>query len=186
MKASILLLYTKATGHVLKTATVAAPPNGTVKPEALAGELLPLRDFDPTTFAMLLGAIPGTELAVHVADADAAPISQFRSLTVDPKDQTFGMIDSANSVQNATLDTANRNKVTVTVSAALTKEVPGLLRIARTAPSVPADPADVQLESFTIGPAASPTATVHLQTLPPGSYNVLTLVQGLRPDFRTV
>jgi hypothetical protein len=191
MSASILLLYAAETGHVLKAATVAAPPSDKLTAEALAGHVLPLRYFgDPAAanFATLRTSMPADTLAVHLVESDAAPISQIHITTVDPKDQTIGSINLTNKITSVSLQ-GNRDKLRVTITTPLAKEVSGLLRVERIASSGPADPADVQLKSFKIGGSAAVAVDVTILTLPvvpAGSYSVLMLVQGLPHYLSTV
>src|SRR4051794_2037591 len=79
MSASILLLYVKTTGHVLTAATVAAPPDGEVKPEALAGQALPVQYLgNPPSPATALASVPANQLAVAAVDSQTVPIEQAR------------------------------------------------------------------------------------------------------------
>jgi hypothetical protein len=188
MSVSTLLLYTKATGHVLAAATIAAPASTEVKPESLAGELFPIRyvgDPGGTAFITVRSAIPASELAVIPVDAQAAPIGQTHTIIVNPQDQKLGTLDASKTVSNVQFSSTARAALTITISAVLAHKASGLVRIERTSPSVPVDPADVQLVPFEIA-AGTLTATVPVQTAPAGSYSVLALVQGLRPYLSTI
>jgi hypothetical protein len=188
MSQSTLLLYTQATGHVLAAATVASPASAAVTAEALAGEAFPIRYIgNPNTsgFGITTSALPASALAVLSVDADVAPISQARTRVVNPKDKSVGSLNTNAFVASVLFSSIARMALLVTISTPLPDKTAGLVRIARSTPSVPADPADVQLVNFDI-PAASFQVTVPVQTVPQGTFSALALVQGLPPYLFTL
>jgi hypothetical protein len=188
MSQSTLLLYTQATGHVLAGATVASPASAAVTAEALAGETFPIRYMgnpSSSAFGVVTSALPASALAVLSVDSDVAPISQARTKIVNPKDKSVGSLNSTQSVSGAGFSGNARNALNVTISTAQPDKIAGLIRIARSTPSVPADAADVQLVNFDI-PAPSTSVTVPVQVVPQGTFFVMVLVQGLPPYLSTI
>jgi hypothetical protein len=188
MSQSTLLLYTQATGHVLAAATVVSPASAAVTAEALAGETFPIRytgNPNSSAFGVVTSALPASALAVLSVDADVAPISQARTKVVNPQDKSVGSLNPNHIVASVVFLSIARTALLVTISAALPDKAAGLIRIARSTPSVPADPADVQLVNFDI-PAGSFSATVPVQAVPQGTFSVLALVQGLSPYLLTI
>jgi hypothetical protein len=188
MSLSTLLLYTKTTGHVLAAATVAASAGAEMKPEDLAGETFPVRYMGnpaSSAFSIVRSAIAASELAVVTVDSQAAPISQIHTIIVNPEDKKPGSLDSSRTIASVTFSNTSRTALAVTISAVLTAKASGMVRIERMSPSVPADPADIQLVKFEIAPGI-PTTNVQMQTIPAGSFSLMALVQGLRPYLSTI
>jgi hypothetical protein len=186
MSASTLLLYTKATGHVLAAATVAAPPSGDIKPEALAGDLLPVRDVgDPNApyFATSQATIPSAELAVLSMDAKAAPVDHARMFVIQNNEPV--PLNVGNNL-TIVLNNVNREILDVLCTPLPPGKVTVWVRVESADPKGPADPAvPAQLVSQEV---TNVTGAVHvpLQKLDPGHYWVLVLVTGYIPFLTTI
>lgn len=188
MSVSTRLLYTRTTGHVLAAATTAAPASAEIKPEDLAGESFPVRYIGnpaSSAFAIVRSRIPASELAVVTVDSHAVPISQIHTIIVNPEDKKPGSLDSSRTINSVAFSSTARTALAVTISAGLTAKASGMIRIERMTPSVPADPADIQLVKFEIAPGTL-TTNVQMQTIPAGSFSLMALVQGLRPYLSTI
>jgi hypothetical protein len=181
MSASILLLYVKTTGHVVSAATVAAPLDGEVKPEALAGQALPAKYLGNP---LSLASVPADQLAVVAADSQTVPIEQARNYFIQ-KDNTPSILDPARTIINVT---ATHALVTFDLSPIPTEETTLSVRIEWIgAPPGPPNPVQV-IDRKLVPPITNPV-NIQLQTLPPspvGTYSVLVLAQGFVPLLTTI
>jgi hypothetical protein len=187
MSASILLLYVKTTRHVLAAATVAAPLDGAVKPEALAGQALPVQYLgNPPSAATALASVPADQLAIAVVDSQTVQIEQARKYFIKP-DNTPSL-NSANTI--TCIVPATRDAIDVVLTSVPTVETNLSVRIGWIGPS-PGPPNPVQAIDMKLTPPIGST-TVHValpQTLPPspaGTYSVLVLAQGFVPLLTTI
>lgn len=175
-----MLLYTKATGHVLGAASLAAPPSGDVKPEALAGDFLPVRhNGDPTTNVLNEPAvtIPASELAVLSVDAAAVTIATARMIFVDLATKTPKPLPA--SMPTLAL---NNSILTVTFPPVSTAKTTIWARIG------PINSGSTAVQPQTVSVDVTPPGTANtafqltLTPLPSGEeYGVLALVPGLIP-----
>jgi hypothetical protein len=188
MSATILLLYAKSTGHVLAAATVAAPPDGEVKPEALAGQALPMQYVgNPNALspATALASVPADQLAVLSVDSLTVPIEQARTYFIKP-DNTPSMLDPLNTVTCIVATT--RDAIDVHFVVVPTVETNLSVRIGWIGPPPgPSNPVQAIDKKLTL-PITSPVH-IPLQTLPPSpadTYSALVLMQGFVPLLSTI
>jgi hypothetical protein len=184
MSAPTLLLYAKQTGHVLAAATLTAAPSKDPTPEALAGDLLPVRHSGDPTTAVVADAVtvPADELEVLSVDAGAVPIAAARAFVVDLQTKTTQplLFTSANTpTVAATSKTMLRLNLNSAAKALVWARIEPLGVLAgqvapqtRTAKAPPGqflpDPIDI-----TINP------------LPSGQYGLLVLEPGMVPLLQT-
>jgi len=186
MSASTLLLYTRKTGHVLAAATVAAPPNGEVDAEMLAGPLLPVDHLgDPTKpdFDTAQITVPADELLVLSVDAKAVPIDQARTHIVKLKEKTPTPLDPTKTITGPATPTANGFSVSFTSLSAEPTVVWARVEAANAGGSPP------QTIATDVNPTgANQVLTVHvpLQALASGNYWTLVLVPGLVPSLSKI
>ena len=182
MSASILLLYVKTTRHVLTAATVAAPPDGEVKPEALAGQALPAKYLGTP---LSLASVPADQLAVLAVDSQTVAIDQARNYYIKP-DNTPSTLGPAITCTVAT----TRDAIDVLLGVVPTVETNLSVRIEWIgAPPGPLNPVQVIDKKLTppIGSSTVHVALPHpLPPSPAGTYSVLVLAQGFVPLLTTI
>lgn len=188
MSASTLLLYAKATGHVLAAATVGAPPAQDPKPEALAGAALPVRYIDGAKTPELEVLVPAAQLGILRVDSQVASVSNAREMFVNPDNQV-----SATSTSEITDVVLKANSLEVKFTPQTTDTVTVWARIQpQKPPQLVSDPEQLAAASRTSSidfkPPTTPSTpgetTVHLtfETLTINvDYSVLVLVSGFVP-----
>lgn len=178
-----ILLYTKATGHVLGAASLAAPPSSDVKPEALAGDFLPVRhNGDPTENVLGEPAVtvPASELAVLSVDAATVTIATARMTFVDLATKTPKPLN----VSTPTLTLTN-STLTVSFLPVSTAKTTIWARIGPiNSGSTAVQPQTVSVE-VTPPSITNTSSQLTLTPLPSGEeYGVLALVPGLIPALQ--
>jgi hypothetical protein len=177
MSGTIMLLHAKATGHILGAATVAAQPDGNPKPEALAGEFLPVRHNGNPAASVLTQSVPlpASELAILPVDAGVFPIANARSFVVDlenkaPKPLTL--------TANTPILTPAPTSTTLTVTQGGAGKTFAWAHIAPINPPVGSQAVAQTVTAKPISPSivlAFPLS-ITLNPLPPGQYGVLVLI----------
>lgn len=186
MSASTLLLYTTSTGHVLGAATVVAPLNGQIQPEALAGQFLPVRhNGDPSApvFTDPVMMIPASELSIHSVDAAAVSIAAARATFIDLEKQTpHPLLFTTATAPTVVLGT---NSITVHFTPASATKT---LVWARVDAINPASAVPSQIVSIEVTPpnTAALNVVLALNILPHGTYGVLALVPGFVPVLQKI
>jgi hypothetical protein len=187
MSGTTLLLYSATTGHVLAAATVAESPSAEVKPESLAGKVIPIRYVsNPATNTLAVMQIPARDLAVLPIEAQKAPIGQIHTITVvNSKDKKLGTSSSVTATVATVASVPARTalKVAVPSASAVTEKTPGLVLIQPAIPSGSPE-ADILSIPFVID-AGKFEATLTVSAVPP-SAPALVLVSGFAPSFTTI
>jgi hypothetical protein len=173
MSGKMFLLYAERTHNVLAAVSMNAPPDGTLLPAALAGDVLMLRNlFDPKSKA----AVPG-QFAVPVANlAVAPPIDADAAVLANPMGSRIGDDKRPTGLDPSKLLTVTMEGtiLKVTVLASVTRPIPVLVCAQATAGGAAkpypteitsGDEVDVQLEIPSSG----------------GTYNLLVLAEGYLP-----
>jgi hypothetical protein len=163
------VLFVKSTGHVLATLTRVGDPDGTLRPEDLAGDRFPVRSSS--------GAVA---VEIEAAELDVKSVAITDDLVLQPQ---HCIVDDQGQVQveTATLSSValTATGVTVTLAANVTKETPVWVQ---------ADTGTGSSRDHKVldGKLALTTNSVTIaNTFGPGTYDLLTLVPGFKPDSRS-
>jgi hypothetical protein len=184
MSTPTLLLYLKRTGHVLAAATLTAAASKDPTPEALAGDLLPVRHSgDPMQPVLAdLVNVPAGELALLSVDAAAVPLAAAREFFIDPQAKTTQPLPFT-AANTPTLDPATNS---TQLSIKFTPPAAANIKLwARIEPINP--PAGSQVAPQTVPGEVTPAnknplpVSFPLSPLASGDYAVLALVPGLVP-----
>jgi hypothetical protein len=189
MSASILLLYTTSTGHVLGAATVAAPLDGEVKSEALAGQFLPVRhNGDPSAavFTDPVVTIPASELSILSVDTAVVSIAAARATVIDLEKKTpHPLLFTTTRIPS--IHASNANSITIRFRPDAITKTSVWVRVD------PINPASATVLSQKVSVEVTPPNTtadldvvLALNMLPPGGYGVLALIPGYVPLLQKI
>lgn len=188
MSASILLLHVKTTGHVLAAATVAAPLDGEVKPEMLAGQALPVRhngDPSASVFTDPMVTIPASELSVLSVDTAVVSITAVRATFIELEKKTpHPLLFTA--TRKPTIPASNANSITIRFRPdAMTKTIVWVY-VDPINPASVSPPQKVSVEVTPPNTTADLDVVLALNILPPGDYGVLALIPGYVPLLKKI
>ncbi|HEV7408804.1 MAG TPA: hypothetical protein VGO01_09990 [Bradyrhizobium sp.] len=191
MSASILLLHVKTTGHVLAAATVAAPLDGEVKPEMLAGQALPVRhngDPSASVFTGPVVTIPASELSILSVDTAVVSIAAARATFIElEKNTPHPLLFTA--TRKPTVHASNANSITIRFRPDAMTKTTVWVHVDPINPASASLPVLLQKVSAEVTP---PNTTVDidvvlaLNILPPGDYGVLALIPGYVPLLQKI
>jgi hypothetical protein len=195
MSASTLLLYVKATGHVLAALTQAAP-GAAQKPDPFAGSFLPVRyvgDQAAPGYATAQVFIPLQELDIFSDDSQKVQIAFARQWAVAAADTSgnkqLNALNASSKITSAqfTVTSAGGGSIAVKAGAATDQLAVWVRMQPELNAMTPADPALFGTSAQTVsGTTSAATATMAVPAgLPAGKYKALILAAGCVPRLET-